>query len=48
MLFISLGLIGLLEKASPIVVDIRFNENHLREYGEWSEFHGEVYGEMYQ
>jgi len=39
MLFMSLGLIGLLKKASPILVGIRLDQDYIREYGEWSEVH---------
>ncbi len=45
MLFMSLGLVGLFKKGSSILVDIRLDQDHLREYGEWSEFHGEIYGD---
>ncbi len=39
MLFMSLGLIGLLKKASPILVDIRLDQDYIRQCGESSEFH---------
>ncbi len=48
MLPISLGLVGLLKEASPILVDIRLDQDYIRQCGKSSEFHGEVYGEMYQ